>query len=846
MTSDRRRSLLSLAPPLPLAEASRTSPRAPSVRRLLTQFAIVAFLTVGTVLGLGKLAVDAVIERVEIEETRDAVTRTHAAFDRLARNALQHVSDDAFWDETVRLAQDPKSPEAAGFFRRNFIHWLPRNDYEFIVLFDRVRKPVFEWTAVSGASIPAIATSRRLLDQLKTSGATGGFIRDGGTLYLVGGAPTSSRSDAAPRGFLVIGRTISESLLDTIAIARQLALRVLPPETSFRTDRPAGEPFAGGDSVRTFFPLIGVNGARVAVVEVLDERSELHRISQWTLIGVFTAVLFAGAVILLVWQYGRRLLIEPLSSISVEIDEMHRNGELAEVASAPPSAEWALFVETFNLTVRSLRDSEQRYRTLFDHSVDPYFLLDTDTGHVIDANPAAVALVGETQRALVGGPLPELLRPMPSQSDLVRVRRPDGMLLTWGLVETDFTIGARRLTLVAYRDLTDREALAQSQKMEAIGSLAGGIAHDFNNLMGAVLAGVDVARRAMPNDRRAEAALDTIEHAGSRAAELTSQLLGVSAREPLRRIPVNVTAAIANTERICAATFDRRIRIVTQVADALPAVEGDAGQLEQALLNLCINARDAMPAGGSLRLSAHVTKLDAQAAIGLRDVAPGDYVVVSVADDGVGMNEETKQRIFEPFFSTKERGKGTGLGLAMVFGFARNVGGTVIVDSAPGQGARFDIYLRASTLPPTPIVPRRTSGAIVLRHGRDAAPLILLVDDESGLREMLRMVLEFEGFAVREAEHGEAAVRCVEEEGSAIAAVLLDVQMPVMNGVDAYARIRAIAPGLPILLGTGFVGDAELDALRATGADDLLTKPYDIPALTARLHRLAATTRLPA
>jgi two-component system cell cycle sensor histidine kinase/response regulator CckA len=259
-------------------------------------------------------------------------------------------------------------------------------------------------------------------------------------------------------------------------------------------------------------------------------------------------------------------------------------------------------------------------------------------------------------------------------------------------------------------------------------------------------------------------------------------------------------------------------------------------------------ALDAMPAGGTLTMRAQRATIDVQAALVMRDIAPGEYVIVSVADDGVGMDDAVKQRIFEPFFTTKERGKGTGLGLAMVFAFARNVGGAVTVDSSPGEGARFDLYLHASLLPPTPIAPRRHSGAISTRNAldaRDAAPLILLVDDEAGLREMLRMVLEFEGFAVREAEHGEAAVRCVQEEGSAIAAMLLDVQMPVMNGVDAYARIRAIAPELPIVLGTGFVGDAELDALRATGADDLLTKPYDIPALIARLHRLTAAARIP-
>lgn len=846
VTSDRRRSLLSLAPLTPLAEASRTSTRAPSVRRLLTQFAVVGFLTIGTVLGLGKLAVDAVIARVELEETRDAVTRTRAAFDRLAHRALQQVSDYAFWDETVRLAQNPRAPEAAGFFRRNFVHWLPRNDYEFIALLDAARKPVFEWTLVSGAPLPSIATSPALLDPLAHSGATGGYIRDPGGLYLVGGAPLTPGASTEPRGYLVIGRAIGTALLDSIAIARQLAIHALSAETAYRADAPGGETFANADSVRTFFPLIGVGGQRVAVIEVLDERSELHRISQWTTIGVFAATLLSGAVTLLVWLYGRRLLIRPLSSISVEIDDMHRKGELAEVTSAPPSAEWALFVETFNQTVRTLRDSEQRYRRLFDHSVDPYFLLETDGGTVVDANPAAVTLVGKTRDALVGHPLPDVLRPAAAQTDLVRVRRADGSLLTWGLVETDFTIGPRRLTLVAYRDLTDREALAQSQKMEAIGLLAGGIAHDFNNLMGAVLAGVRVARRAIPDDPHAEAALEAIEHAGMRAAELTSQLLGVSAREPLRRHPVSVTAAIVNIERICTATFDRRIRIVVRSDDGLPAVEGDAGQVEQALLNLCINARDAMPDGGTLTISARRIELDDATALTIRDIDAGTYVVVSVSDDGVGMSEEVKQRVFEPFFTTKERGKGTGLGLAMVYAFARNVGGTVTVDALPGAGARFDLYLHASQLPAPPTPSRRSAGATVRHDPLESRPQILLVDDEDGLRAMLRMVLEYEGFAVGEAANGEEAVLRVTDDGAALAAVLLDVQMPLMNGIEAYARIRSIAPGLPIILGTGYVGDAELEALRATGANDLLTKPYDIPSLIARLHRLASASRLPA
>jgi signal transduction histidine kinase/CheY-like chemotaxis protein len=514
---------------------------------------------------------------------------------------------------------------------------------------------------------------------------------------------------------------------------------------------------------------------------------------------------------------------------------------LAEVTSAPPSEEWALFLATFNDTVRSLRDSEQRYGALFDRAVDPYFLFDARTGLVVGANPAAAALTGEPRERLVGAPLPDILRAQPENGNAIRVRRPDGTVQTWGVVETVVTLGERRLVLAAYRDLTDREALAHSQKMEAIGSLAGGIAHDFNNLMGSVLAGVRVARGSLPDDRRGAAALDAIEHAGRRAAELTRQLLGVTRHEPLVRVPVDVGSAIANTERICTSTFDRRVRIAVDVPYRLPAVEGDPGQVEQALLNLCINARDAMPDGGTLRLAARTELLDADAALTIRDIQPGLYVVVSVTDDGVGMSDDIKQRIFEPFFTTKESGKGTGLGLAMVYGFVRSAGGTIVVDSAPGAGARFDLYLPASASgaerrTPTP----EQTGIASPLHARNERPTVLLADDEAGLREMLRMVLEQEGYDVLEAANGEEAVSRVESHRAEIALVLLDVQMPVLGGLEAYARIRAMLPHLPVMLGTGYVGVTELTALRDAGADDLMTKPYEMRDLLERIARLTA------
>jgi signal transduction histidine kinase/CheY-like chemotaxis protein/sensor domain CHASE-containing protein len=794
-------------------------------------------------LAAGKVAVDAVIRGVDLADQRDDLTRSRLAFNRLSSRARQQVEDYAFWDETVRLAQNPAAPGATGFFRRNFVEWLPRNDYEFIDLLDRNRANAFEWSASPQVRRPAQLTSSAILNHLARKGSLGGYVRDGDDLYLVAGSAVqpSKRETGADadsvRGYLVVGGALHGELLRLLERDLQLGIRVLPADTPIPDTPLHSETYAEDDSVRILFRLAGVTGEAVAVIAIMDTREQQHRFSTWTLYGELIAVSLCAIAFLLVWRYGRRLLITPLSAIAVEITGMHGRGVLSPISSPAPSEEWALFLSTFNNTVRSLRDSEQRYGALFDRAVDPYFLLDAPSGRVVDANPAAASLIGEPRDRLVGAPLPEVLRAQHA-GDTIRVRRPDGTVQTWGVAETAVMIGERHLVLAAYRDLTDREALAQSQKMDAIGSLAGGIAHDFNNLMGSVLAGAQVARSSLGTDRRGAAALDAIEHAGRRAAELTKQLLGVSRHEPFVRRPVDVRAAITNIRGMCATTFDPRVRVSVDVPARLPPVDGDAGQIEQALLNLCINARDAMPEGGALRLSARVERVDDEAALTIRDIQPGLFVVLSVADDGVGMNDDVKQRIFEPFFTTKATGQGTGLGLAMVYGLARSAGGTIVVDSAPGTGSRFDLYLPASSgavavdRTPAPVArPARANGD---------RPAVILADDEAGLREMLRMVLEHEGYEVIEAANGEEAMALFVARLPDVAAVLLDVQMPVLGGIEAYRRIRAMSPQTPVILGTGYVGDADLAAIRDAGADDMMLKPYEMRDLLERLARVTA------
>ena len=835
-----------MSTPIRLTHTSPSASRTPRVRTLLARFAVVAFVVIGASVVLGKLAVDEVIQRVEREELSGLRERARLALERLARTAHRQAADFALWDETVRLARDPSAPGGAAFFRRNFAEWLARNEYDFIALLDRGRGSIFQWHGVGEAPPPASVTSAAILDEVVRAGSAGGVVREGHTVVLVGGAVVRSagQRDTTPgSGILLIGRALNETALAQIASELQAGVKVLPAVLPLPGPPDQADTYAGGDSVRTYVRVPGFGTTPAAVLELSDSRSALHDISRWALLGAITGLVFAGAALLLVWLYGQRLLISPLRAIAREIEAMHRGGELTEVASAPPSAEWALFLDTFNDTVRSLRDSERRYQALFDRASDPYFLLDASTRLVADANPAAAALTGLAREQLVGEPLPEMLQAETGSEGALRVRRPDGTSRTWGVVETSVTLDDRQLVLAAFRDITDREALALSRKMDAIGSLAGGIAHDFNNLMGSILAGVRVARSAMPADRRAMTALDAIEHAGRRAAELTRRLLHVSRHEPLVRVPVDIGAAIANVERICTSTFDDRIRVETSLPARLPVVDGDPGQIEQALFNLCLNARDAMAGGGTLRLTARVARIDRDAALAIRDIQAGLYVVVSVFDTGTGMTDAVKQRIFEPFFTTKDHGKGTGLGLAMVYGLVRASGGTIIVDSVPGEGTRFDLYVPASRRGAALKTPMPAPQHVPAPARADGSkPLVLIADDEAGLREMLRMVLELEGYDVLEAADGEAAVRAFAEHRREVTAVLLDVQMPRLGGVDALGRIRQMEPHVPIILGTGYVGDADLAALRSAGADDLLTKPYEMRDLLDRLAR-AMTVR---
>jgi two-component system, cell cycle sensor histidine kinase and response regulator CckA len=438
---------------------------------------------------------------------------------------------------------------------------------------------------------------------------------------------------------------------------------------------------------------------------------------------------------------------------------------------------------------------------------------------------------------------------------------PSGMAEEWretraegGIIDQEVTIGTdekrvlqvysapirdRRENLIgrvwSLQDLTEQrqleEGLRQSQKMEAVGQLAGGIAHDFNNLLAGVLGNLALVKMDL-GDAGSGEARESLNHAikaGERAAELVKQLLGFSRRSRMDLKPCDANLVLAEVRDILAATIDRRIQIELDLNATPWRVMADVGMLGQVFMNMAVNAKDAMPHGGRLILRSGNRKLSASDLRAHPEIDPGDFVCLSVQDEGDGIPLEVQAKIFEPFFTTKEPGKGTGLGLATSFGIVKQLGGWIDFQSEPGKGTCFDIYLprsKAAEAGDTSALLATSVGEPQLAPSRKGET-ILLVDDEALVRRIGRTLLTKLGYEILEASDGLEALEICREKGDSIGLVLLDLTMPNLTGKETFARLHEMLPDLPVLICSGYLVDLN-EFTQECGAcpDGFVQKPY--------------------
>ncbi|MFH0728509.1 MAG: PAS domain S-box protein [Pseudomonadota bacterium] len=501
-------------------------------------------------------------------------------------------------------------------------------------------------------------------------------------------------------------------------------------------------------------------------------------------------------------------------------------------------------------TDRELRESEEKFRQLFDMESDAIMMVDNDTHQILEVNASACALYGYEREELLNmrtydiSAEPDATR-LVSKTKQEKVpnryhKKKDGTVFAVEVNIGYFNWRGRSLHVSAIRDISSRLAAEEekrnleaqfheAQKMESIGTLAGGIAHDFNNLLMSIMGNATLALMNIHPADPCHTYLNNIKRISNSGATLAKQLLGFARGGKYEPKPTHLNELVSYQNQLFGRTY-KNLTLLEDFEPNLRCTEVDRGQIEQVLLNIFVNSQQAMPEGGSIFVKTENAVIDKDTVLPF-PCKRGEYVKLSIRDTGIGMDEATRKRIFEPFFTTKEKGRGTGLGMASVYGIIKNHAGYIDVTSKPGEGTTISIWLPVSekviadTLQPVDEKIARGSGTI------------LLVDDEEAITDVTLQMIELLGYRVISATSGREAVRLYEESRERIDLVILDVIMPGMGGGETFDRLKEIDPNVNVVISTGFSIDENASRIMARGAKDFLQKPFDMETLSKKIKK---------
>ncbi len=614
-----------------------------------------------------------------------------------------------------------------------------------------------------------------------------------------------------------------------------------------------------GDNKRIVYWTALKNGWNIFIDR---EYSEVYGIVQnlITLIVIITAIL--TLFIILFSIKNSVYIVEPIKKLILQTKriakgdytKIERPVKRGYLETIELTSQFNIMVDTIQENIKRIRQSNERFKRLFHSNPEAIAYLNQDF-RILDVNPRFEKLFGYSLKELKGKLLDNFIFPEDELDIVEKIRidskeqfinreitcktKKDKML---NIILSSEPIKDEQIIrgyIVVYKDITEHkraeeerrkleQQLQQAQKLQAIGELAGGIAHDFNNLLMGIMGAADILEYKFVDKIEKNDKSDfIITKASERAAKLTNQLLAFARKGKYQQVPIDIHNTINEVVSILSQTIDRRIEI-KQHLEANPSItKGDPNQLQQALLNIAVNARDAMPDGGELTFATSVISLDEEYCNTHFEVSPGQYLHISISDTGIGIDKETQERIFEPFFTTKE--KGTGLGLSMVFGTIKNHGGDISVYSEPNKGTVFHIYLPLS---------EQEEGISAIDekpqivHGSGT---ILLIDDESFVREVAGNMLEKLGYKVITCNDGQEAIEYYKSFYNEIDVVIIDMIMPKLNGQDTFRELKKINPTIKAIIASGYSIDDTIQEVLDEGVLGFIQKPLKIDQLSCAI-----------